>query len=79
MSGQITLNINGEFLTQRIQELEEEIERYKSGVSESVDRRVKKIVYEYTQEKELEYEKKKSRLSMGNKTCNHSKKYFETH
>ena len=34
MSGQITLNINGEFLTQRIQELEEEIERYKSGVSE---------------------------------------------
>lgn len=79
MSGQITLNINGEFLTQRIQELEEELERYKSGVSESVDRRVKKIVNEYTQEKELEYEKKKSRLSMGNRTGNHSNKYFETH
>ena len=51
---EVRLTIEGDFSTQRIAELERELEEYRSGVNASVDRRVREIVREYTSMEEME-------------------------
>lgn len=52
--------------------MEQELERYRSGVSDSVDRRVRKIVGEYIGDKELEEERQRSRLGVANTISDNS-------
>jgi hypothetical protein len=62
----INLVLEGEFTSMKVAELERELDKYRSGVNASVDRRVREIIQGYNELEEQDREKSKSTISGDN-------------